>query len=925
MQDQNHRPARLWHTVGWSFIIFQLGAQLSIHFSIAPGSSLWYLPIPLGMLLVQWWGLPVVPVLYLNALLSAGLWGLPTWYLWPLYALPETVVVMLSWFFFHKLKRGQCWLPDLRQLLQFLLFGIVLPVTIGDFLAKTQLLLLGDLSADQFWPVALSGWVADLFGCLAITVPMLALLTPVMEAHGLLFTAQSATIFPGREQTPSRQQYHAALMMGVGLLIVSLVWSVEQVWFLYGLSMVWCALRCGVRLTLLMNTWITCLVLLFPTVSGWRIGASWIFNSALLNIHLSLICLIAAGMIVAYAISELHQSECRYRQLSTLMSDYLFKLDVQPDRSVKMTWMSDNYTTITGRTEPEVRTPEAWATIIHPDDRKQVMRALQHAMTTMAPVEVECRSFLKNGTQRWVHIVARAEWDDAQQHPIAIFGAVRDITDRKLAEIAARESEAQFRLIFNAANDGMLLADQAEKRFSLANSAMCQMLDYTQDELLHLSVLDIHPADAWRDVLGHFERMAHGEERIARDMLVRRKDGRQFYADITASLISLHGKLYLLGIFRDTTDRQRTEQALRQAQKDWEEIFQAIGQPTLILDPEYTILAANRATVEVTGKTEDELKQRKCFEIFHLSSGHPGACPMHNLIESHHMETLEMEIEALSAIFLVSCTPVRDEHGNLEKIIHIATDITARRQAEEQVRRLNSELEERVRQRTAELETANRELKDFAYSVSHDLKAPLRAISRLTQWLVDDYAAAFDERGKEMVHTLVGRVQRMDDLIEGILEYSRIGRVHGELVPIDLSRLVYEVIESLAPPGHIQITVAKSLPTITADKTRIVQVFQNLIGNAIKFLDKPYGTIHIDYARERTHYRFSVRDNGPGIDAKYHTQIFQIFQTLQPRDQLESTGVGLAVVKKIVEFYGGRVWVESTVGQGSTFFFTLPR
>jgi light-regulated signal transduction histidine kinase (bacteriophytochrome) len=224
-----------------------------------------------------------------------------------------------------------------------------------------------------------------------------------------------------------------------------------------------------------------------------------------------------------------------------------------------------------------------------------------------------------------------------------------------------------------------------------------------------------------------------------------------------------------------------------------------------------------------------------------------------------------------------------------------------------------------------ELEKANEELKNFAYVVSHDLKAPLRAISSLAEWLSTDYADKLDEAGKEQMRLLVGRVHRMDALIDGILLYSRVGRVTETLVAVDLDRLVRDVIDSLAPPANIAITIASPLPTVVTEPTRILQVFQNLVSNAIKYMDKPEGRIHIACRTEEESWCFSVADNGPGIRQQHFEKIFQLFQTLAPRDRVESTGVGLALVKKIVEMYGGSVWVESEFGAGSTFFFTLPR
>ena len=218
----------------------------------------------------------------------------------------------------------------------------------------------------------------------------------------------------------------------------------------------------------------------------------------------------------------------------------------------------------------------------------------------------------------------------------------------------------------------------------------------------------------------------------------------------------------------------------------------------------------------------------------------------------------------------------------------------------------------------------NKELNDFAYIVSHDLKAPLRAIGSLADWIASDYADKFDADGKEQMSLLKGRVVRMHNLIEGILQYSRIGRINEKRQKVDTAKLVPEVVDSIAPPEEISITVVDELPEITFDKTRIIQVFQNLISNAVKYMDKDIGVVKVGCKFEEDYWKFHVADNGPGIDENYYEKVFQIFQTLNPRDEVESTGVGLSVVQKIVETNGGKVWVESEVGFGSIFYFTIP-
>jgi signal transduction histidine kinase/predicted hydrocarbon binding protein len=224
-----------------------------------------------------------------------------------------------------------------------------------------------------------------------------------------------------------------------------------------------------------------------------------------------------------------------------------------------------------------------------------------------------------------------------------------------------------------------------------------------------------------------------------------------------------------------------------------------------------------------------------------------------------------------------------------------------------------------------QLESVNKELKDFAYIISHDLKAPLRGIKTLASWIATDYADKLDQQGKEQIQLLLGRVDRMQNLIDGVLQYSRLGRVTEEVVPVNLGELLPEIIDMVAAPAHIAITIENALPTVHCGKTRISQVFQNLISNAIKYMDKPQGRVKVGSSEEAGFWKFYVADNGPGIEERFFEKVFKLFQTLSPQDESGSTGVGLALAKKIVEMYSGKIWIESKVGQGSTFFFTLPK
>jgi len=235
------------------------------------------------------------------------------------------------------------------------------------------------------------------------------------------------------------------------------------------------------------------------------------------------------------------------------------------------------------------------------------------------------------------------------------------------------------------------------------------------------------------------------------------------------------------------------------------------------------------------------------------------------------------------------------------------------------------EADKRMNQLLEKLESTNQELQDFAHIVSHDLKAPLRAIASMVGMLTADYKSKFDESGKELLGLLETRTQRMHNLIDGILTYSKAGRNDEKKSEINLNNLLEEIIEFLAPPKHIKISLKNKLPTLWLEKTRIEQIFQNLLSNSVKFMDKPEGKIIVDCVSQDSFWKFSIFDNGPGIDEKHFEKIFKIFHTLHSKDTYESSGIGLTIAKKIVEMYDGKIWLESKRGEGTTFYFTLPK
>ena len=263
--------------------------------------------------------------------------------------------------------------------------------------------------------------------------------------------------------------------------------------------------------------------------------------------------------------------------------------------------------------------------------------------------------------------------------------------------------------------------------------------------------------------------------------------------------------------------------------------------------------------------------------------------------------------------------------GNIEYISTVMRDLTPQIRVENSLKEKAEELEwanQKLVEATSLLRKRNYELDRFAYVTSHDLKAPLRAIANLATWLGEDIGDIIPEENQRHLKLMQSRVERMDGLIQGLLEYSRIGRIHHSIATVKVKDLLLETIDSLSGSSNLKIIIAPDLPTLQTDVISLRQVFADLISNAIKYNDKNFGKIEITVEKHVDFYEFAVADNGPGIEPEHHERIFKIFQTLQARDTFESTGIGLSIVRKILEERGDSVRVESELGQGTTFYFT---
>ena len=507
------------------------------------------------------------------------------------------------------------------------------------------------------------------------------------------------------------------------------------------------------------------------------------------------------------------------------------------------------------------------------------------------------------------------------RHMTASMGSLhREIAARTRMENELRLSEERFRMLFECAPDAYFLHD-LQGRILDVNRRAEQLIGYTREEQIGHTVIDlgaVPPSEVDR-VLSAAAESAAGRSNGPKEITLQHKGGSAITVEITTLPVRIGGEPIVLGIAHDITGRKAAEEKLREQKDLLKNIISHIPHFVFWKDGDSVYLGCNEVFArsaglenpnDIIGKTDYDLVWEKNADFYRhcdrqvMESGEP-------LLSFEEPQTRE---DGSQITLLTSKVPLRDASGRVIGILGIYADITDRKRAE---RRQTETLDQ--------LGQANQDLKDFAYVVSHDLKAPLRAIRMLADWLCADYYDKLDEQGRENLQLLGNRVDRMQSLIDGILQYSRVGRTEQSVACVSLGQIVPEIVATLGAPENISIRIENDLPTVEADPTRITQIFQNLLSNAIKCMDKPQGEIRVGCVEEDGFWKFSVCDNGPGIEQQHFERIFKLFQTLTPRDTSESTGVGLTITKKIVEMYGGKIWVESEVGHGSTFFFTLPK
>ncbi|MBD2450465.1 PAS domain S-box protein [Nostoc sp. FACHB-152] len=504
------------------------------------------------------------------------------------------------------------------------------------------------------------------------------------------------------------------------------------------------------------------------------------------------------------------------------------------------------------------------------------------------------------------------------------------------AEQALLESEERFRATFEQVAVGLAHVG-LDGRWLRVNQKLCEILGYTREELLNLTWVEISHSDDLRIDLRNICQLLAGKiSTYSLEKRYIRKDGLPVWVNLTVSLLrettkALPEPKYFIAVIEDITKRKQVEVSIRETEARFR--IMADTAPVMIWMSDLDKLCNffNKGWLEFTGRTMAQELGNGWREGVHPEDLERCIYTYTSSFDTRSPFVIEYRLRRFDGEYrwvLDKGSPRFASDGDFAGFIGSCIDISERKQAELALQQRAEELtylNTILTQTTAMLQKRNQELDQFAYVASHDLKAPLRAIASLSQWLEEDLAGQLSKENQHQLDLLRGRVQRMEGLINGLLEYSRIGRNHTDQSLVNVGDLLQEVIDYLEAPLSFRIEVASEMPTFMTKRIPLQQVFTNLIENAIKHHSHPDGRVKISVNEQGKYYKFTVADDGPGIPAQYHHKVFTIFQTLEARDRKEGTGIGLAIVKKIIETEGGTINLDSSSGVGSSFHFTWPK
>ena len=470
--------------------------------------------------------------------------------------------------------------------------------------------------------------------------------------------------------------------------------------------------------------------------------------------------------------------------------------------------------------------------------------------------------------------------------------------------------------------DGVIITD-LRGRITHTNKALTEYFGWGREVVGELAAELVVGRDGAKLLSGLSACLTRGYERDLECGLLT-KDRREVPVLINASLITdPQGRpLGVIWAIRDITALRRAEAALETERRRLLSLLEELPAYVCLKAPDYSIKFANRFFRERIGDPGD----RHCYQVLHGYTAPCKDCQAMQVLATHEPQEREW-VHREGRTYRVYVYPFADSDGS-PLVLELGIDITERKQAEKEVRQLNAELEQRVKRRTAQLEAANQELESFSYSVSHDLRAPLRAIDGFSRMLLKDHAGRLDAEGQRFLDIIRANTQKLGQLIDDLLTFSRLGRREVKAADLDMETLVRKVVEELQNTLGDRTAEwnLKPLPATRADRALMQQVWVNLLGNALKFT-RPQEAAIIEVGCRPAGDKdiYYVKDNGVGFDMQFAHKLFGVFQRLHRYEEFEGTGVGLALVQRIVQRHGGRVWAEGRVNGGACFYFSLPR
>lgn len=510
---------------------------------------------------------------------------------------------------------------------------------------------------------------------------------------------------------------------------------------------------------------------------------------------------------------------------------------------------------------------------------------------------------------------------------LMVLGTIVDITERKQAEEQLRKSQEQLASMINSAMDAIITVNE-EQRIILFNATAERMFLFPSEEAIG-QPLDRFIPERFRSAHKQYIQdfgQTHVTKRsmgLLGALFGLRADGEEFPIEASISQIEIDGRKFYTVILRDVTARKRAEEALKEQAR----ILDLA--PVLIRDLNGRIIFWNTGAEQMYGWKSEDVLEKITYTLFQTKFPRPLEEIKARLLAYGHWEgeLTHTRRDGVNIVVASHWVLHKDELDRPKAVLEVNNDITERRRAEEEVRKLNEELEQRVADRTAQLQALNHELEAFSYSVSHDLRAPLRHINGFSQALLEDYADTLDETGKMYLQEVRNASHEMAQLIDDVLQLARVTRSEIRRESVDLSEMAHAVVVALQKAEAeraVSIRIEEEL-LANGDKRLLQIVLTNLLGNAWKFTSKQ-ASVEIHFGKKQTGSEtlYFVRDNGAGFDMAYIDKLFGAFQRLHSTSEFDGTGIGLATVQRIINRHGGRVWAEGALNQGATFYFTLP-